>query len=49
MLMLRHTDFKGYVLDGEILDWYLDHGLKFEDVTVKNKFSVKRMNGWDPI
>ena len=23
MLMLRHTDFKGYVLDGEILDWYL--------------------------
>ena len=34
MLMLRHTDFKGYVLDGEILDWYLDYGLKFEDVTI---------------
>ena len=49
ILMLQHTDFKGYVLDGEILDWYLDHGLKFEDVTVKNKFSVKIMNGWDPI
>ena len=45
MLMLRHTNFEAHVLDGEILDWYLDHGLKFEDVTIKNKFSIKRLNG----
>ena len=34
-LMLKLTDKVVYVIDGEMLDWYLDHGLKLEDITIK--------------
>ena len=30
-LMLKLTNKVDYVIDGEMLDWYLDHGLKLED------------------
>ena len=36
-LMLKLTDKVGYVIDGEMLDWYLDHGLKLEDITIEQK------------
>ena len=36
-LMLKLTDKENYVIDGEMLDWYLDHGLKLEDITIKQK------------
>ena len=28
--MLKHMNSKDYVIDDEILDWYLDHNLKIE-------------------
>ena len=36
-LMLKLTDKVDYVIDGEMLDWYLDHGLKLEEITIKQK------------
>ena len=36
-LMLKLTDRVDYVIDGEMLDWYLDHGLNLEDITIKQK------------
>ena len=35
--MLKLTDKKDYVIDGEMLDWHLDHGLRLEDITIKQK------------
>ena len=34
-LMLKLTDKVDYVIDGEMLDWYLASGLKLEDITIK--------------
>ena len=31
-----------YVIDGEILDWYLDHGIKLEDNTIKQKLEYSK-------
>ena len=33
--MLSLTDKVDYVIDGEMLDWYLDHGLRLEDIKIK--------------
>ena len=33
--MGKLTDKKDYVIEGEMLDWYVDHGLKLEDITIK--------------
>ena len=44
-LMLKLTDKVEYVIDGEMLDWYLDHGLKIEDITVKQKLEYSK-SGW---
>ena len=35
--MLELTDKVDYVVDGEMLDWYLDHGLRLEDIKIKQK------------
>ena len=35
--MLKLTDKVDYVVDGEMLDWYLASGLKLEDITIKQK------------
>ena len=40
-LMLKLTDKVDYVIDGEMLDWYLDHGLKLEDITIKQKLEYR--------
>ena len=36
-LMLNLTDKVDYIIDVEMLDWYLDNGLRLEDVTIKQK------------
>ena len=38
--MLKLTDKENYVIDGEMLDWYLDHGLKLEDITIKQQVRI---------
>ena len=40
--MLKLTDKVDYVIDGEMLDWYLDHGLKFEDITIQQKLEYSK-------
>ena len=37
MRMLKLTDKVDYLIDGEMLDWYLDHDLRLEDITIKQK------------
>ena len=34
-LMLKLTDKNDYIIDGEMLDWYLASGFKLEDITVQ--------------
>ena len=41
-LMLKLTDKNGYVIDGEMLDWYLASGLKLEDIKVKKKLEYSK-------
>ena len=36
--MLKLKDKTENVFDGEMLDWYLDHELELEDITIKHKF-----------
>ena len=33
-LMLKLTDKEDYVIDGLMLDWYLDNGVKLDDITI---------------
>ena len=47
-LMLKLTDKVDYVLDGEMLDWYLDHGLKLEDITIKQKLEYSKRQWLKP-
>ena len=39
--MMKLTDKEDYVIDGDTLDWYLDNGLRLEDVTIKQKLEYK--------
>ena len=47
-LMLKLTDKVDYVIDGEMLDWYLDHGLKLEDITIKQKLEYSKSEWLKP-
>ena len=47
-LMLKLTDKVDYVIDGEMLDWYLDHGLKLEDITIKQKLKYSKREWLKP-
>ena len=40
--MLKLTDKVDYVIDGEMLDWYLASGLKLEDITIKQKLEYSK-------
>ena len=44
-LMLKLTDKVDYLIDGEMLDWYLDNGLKLDDITIKQKLEYSK-SGW---
>ena len=41
-LMLNLTDKNDYVIDGEMLNWYLASGLKLEDNTIKQKLEYSK-------
>ena len=41
-LMLKLTDKVNYVIDGEMLDWYLSNGLGLENVTIKQKLEYSK-------
>ena len=47
-LMLNLTDKVDYVIDGEMLDWYLASGLKLEDITVKQKLEYSKSEWLKP-
>ena len=44
-LKLKHMLLKDYVIDGEVLDWYLNHGLKLGDIKIKNKLQYVKSGG----
>ena len=47
-LMLKLTDKNDYVIDGEMLDWYLASGLKLEDITFKQKLEYSKSEWLKP-
>ena len=47
-LMLKLTDKVDYVIDGEMLDWYLASGLKLEDITIKQKLEYSKSEWLKP-
>ena len=47
-LMLKITNKVDYVIDGEMLDWYLDHGLKLEDITIKQTLEYSKSEWLKP-
>ena len=40
--MLKLTHKEDYVIDGEALDWYLNNGLKLEDITIQQKLEYSK-------
>ena len=47
-LMPKLTDKVDYVIDGEMLDWYLASGLKLEDITIKRKSEYSKTEWLKP-
>ena len=47
-LMLKLSDKVDYVIDGEMLDWYLASGLKLEDITIKQKLDYSKSEWLKP-
>ena len=47
-LMLKLTDKVDYVIDGEMLDWCLDHGLRLEDIKIKQKLEHSKKEWLKP-
>ena len=46
--MIKLTDKEDYVIDGEMLDWYLDNGLKLDDITIKQKLEYSKSEWLKP-
>ena len=47
-LMLKLTDKVDYVIDGEMLDWYLSNGLRLEDNKIKQKMEYNKSEWLKP-
>ena len=47
-LMLQLTDKVDFVIDGEMLDWYLASGLKLEDITIEQKLEYSKSEWLKP-
>ena len=47
-LMPKLTDKIDYVIDGEMLDWYLDHGLRLEDIKINQKLEYSKSEWLKP-
>ena len=41
-LMLKLTDKVDYIIDGEMLDWFLSNCLRLEDITIKQKMEYSK-------
>ena len=41
--MLKLTDKVDYMIDGEMLDWYLACGLRLKDITIKQKLEYSKI------
>ena len=46
--MIKLTDNEDYVKDGEMLDWYLNNGLRLEDITIKQKMEYGKREWLKP-
>ena len=46
--MLRLTDKIDYVIDGEMLDWYLACGLRLKDITIKQNLEYSKSKWLKP-
>ena len=46
--MIKLTDKEVYVIDGEMLYWYLDDGLRLEDVSIKQKLECSKSDWLKP-
>ena len=46
--MLKLTDKNDYLIDGEMLDWYLANGLKLGDITIKQKLEYSKSEWLKP-
>ena len=46
--MLKSTDRNDYLIEGEMLDWYLASGLKLEDITIKQKLEYSKSEWLKP-
>ena len=47
-VMLKLTDKEDYEIDGEMIDCYLDNGLRFEDITIKQKLQYSKSEWFKP-
>ena len=47
-LMLKLTDMVDYVIDGEKLDWYLESGLKLDDITINHNLEYSKSEWLKP-
>ena len=46
--MLKLTDKVDYVIDGDMIDWYLASGLKLEDITIMQKLDYSKSEWLKP-
>ena len=46
--MLKLTDNVDYVIDEEMLDWYLSNGLRLENVTIRQKLELSKSERLKP-
>ena len=47
-VMLKLTDKEDYEIDGEMIDCYLDNGLRLEDITIKQKLQYSKSEWFKP-
>ena len=47
-LMLKLTDKVDYIIDGEMLDWFLSSGLKLQEIRIKQKLEYSKSEWLKP-
>ena len=46
--MIKLTDKEDYVIDGEMLNWYLSNGFRLENITIKQKLEYSKSEWLKP-
>ena len=46
--MIKLLDKEDYVIDGYMLDWFLDNGFRLEDVTIQQKLEYSKSEWLKP-